>query len=130
MSRICWGGVFPAITTQLRSDQSLDLDATARHVEALIASGVSGIIFLGSLGENQSLRPEEKRSYFAAMLEAVNAARERKTSVVTQLVASGAANARDIAVAASTISIARPTSANASGRVLPISRVTERASSS
>jgi type IV pilus assembly protein PilB len=37
----------------------------------------------------------------AAMLEAVNAARERKTSVVTQLVSSGAANARDIAVAAS-----------------------------
>ncbi|HXY76495.1 MAG TPA: type IV-A pilus assembly ATPase PilB [Steroidobacteraceae bacterium] len=37
----------------------------------------------------------------AAMLEAVNAARERKTSVVTQLVASGAANARDIAIAAS-----------------------------
>jgi type IV pilus assembly protein PilB len=37
----------------------------------------------------------------AAMLEAVHAARERKTSVVTHLVASGAANARDIAVAAS-----------------------------
>ncbi|MFL6602977.1 MAG: type IV-A pilus assembly ATPase PilB [Steroidobacteraceae bacterium] len=37
----------------------------------------------------------------AAMLEAMNAARERKTSVVTQLVSSGAANARDIAVAAS-----------------------------
>jgi type IV pilus assembly protein PilB len=38
----------------------------------------------------------------AAMLEAMNAARERKTSVVTQLVSSGAANARDIAIAAST----------------------------
>jgi type IV pilus assembly protein PilB len=37
----------------------------------------------------------------AAMLEAVNVARERKISVVTQLVSSGAANARDIAVAAS-----------------------------
>ncbi len=37
----------------------------------------------------------------AAMLEAVNAARERKTSVVSQLVSSGAASARDIAVAAS-----------------------------
>src|SRR5438874_11949874 len=36
-----------------------------------------------------------------AMLEALSAARERKTSVVTQLVSSGAANARDIAVAAS-----------------------------
>ncbi len=38
----------------------------------------------------------------AAMVEAVNAAKERKTSVVTQLVTSGAANARDIAIAAST----------------------------
>jgi type IV pilus assembly protein PilB len=38
----------------------------------------------------------------AAMLEALNTARERKTSVVTQLVSSGAANARDIAIAAST----------------------------
>jgi len=38
----------------------------------------------------------------AAMLEAMNAARERKIGVVTQLVSSGAANARDIAVAAST----------------------------
>ena len=38
----------------------------------------------------------------AAMLEALNAARERKMSVVTQLVTSGAANAREIAIAAST----------------------------
>jgi type IV pilus assembly protein PilB len=37
----------------------------------------------------------------ATMLEALNASRERNTSVVTQLVTSGAANARDIAVAAS-----------------------------
>jgi len=36
----------------------------------------------------------------AAMLEAMNAARERKTNIVTQLVASGTASARDIAVAA------------------------------
>jgi type IV pilus assembly protein PilB len=37
----------------------------------------------------------------AAMLEALNSARERKTSVVTQLVTGGTAAARDIAVAAS-----------------------------
>ena len=37
----------------------------------------------------------------AAMLEALNAARERKIGIVTLLVTSGAANARDIAVAAS-----------------------------
>jgi type IV pilus assembly protein PilB len=37
----------------------------------------------------------------ATMLEALNAAREKKTGIVTQLVTSGAAAARDIAVAAS-----------------------------
>jgi type IV pilus assembly protein PilB len=37
----------------------------------------------------------------AAMLEALNAARERKIGIVTMLVTSGAAKARDIAVAAS-----------------------------
>ena len=37
----------------------------------------------------------------AVMLEALNVSREKKTSVVTQLVSSGAANARDIAIAAS-----------------------------
>ncbi len=38
----------------------------------------------------------------ATMLEAMNAARERKMGIVTQLVTSGAAKARDIALAAST----------------------------
>jgi 4-hydroxy-tetrahydrodipicolinate synthase len=56
-----WKGVFPAVTTQLKRDQSLDLDATARHIAVLIDSGVSGLIMLGSLGENTALQPEEKR---------------------------------------------------------------------
>ncbi len=72
MKKPYWQGVFPAITTQLKRDQSLDLEATARHVEALIDSGVAGIIFLGSLGENQALRLDEKRRYLQAMVEAVN----------------------------------------------------------
>src|SRR5437870_8904125 len=61
MKQAFWSGVFPAITTQLKSDQSLDVDATARHAQALIDSGVSGLILLGSLGENQALLAEEKR---------------------------------------------------------------------
>jgi 4-hydroxy-tetrahydrodipicolinate synthase len=56
-----WHGVFPAVTTQLNRDQSLNLDGTARHLEVLIQSGVTGLVMLGSLGENQSLAPEEKR---------------------------------------------------------------------
>jgi 4-hydroxy-tetrahydrodipicolinate synthase len=61
MSKIRWQGVFPAVTTQFRKDQSLDLEATNRHLEALIESGVSGLVMLGSLGENTALEPEEKR---------------------------------------------------------------------
>ena len=71
MKKPFWSGVFPAITTQLKKDQSLDVDATGRHVEALLASGVSGLIFLGSLGENQALLPEEKRRLIEAMVKHV-----------------------------------------------------------
>ena len=67
-----WQGVFPAITTQMHKNGSLDLDATAAHAEALIKSGVSGMIFLGSLGENQPMTGEEKRRVISAMIEAVN----------------------------------------------------------
>ena len=67
-----WSGVFPAITTQMHKDGSLDLDATARHVEALIKSGVSGMIFLGSLGENQPMTAAEKRLVIEAMIKTVN----------------------------------------------------------
>lgn len=61
MTQHLWTGVFPAITTQFRQDLTLDLEATARHLEALLASGVQGVIVCGSLGENQTLDAEEKR---------------------------------------------------------------------
>ncbi len=67
-----WSGVFPAITTQLHKDGSLDLPATAAHAEALIQSGITGLVFLGSLGENQALTAEEKRAVLADMVEAVD----------------------------------------------------------
>jgi len=64
-----WTGVFPACTTQLKKDQSLDLPATARHLEVLIESGVNGLIMCGSLGENQTLDPEEKRAVVRCAVE-------------------------------------------------------------
>jgi len=72
MKKPYWQGVFPAITTQLNQNGSLDLEATARHADRLIRSRVTGIIFLGSLGENQSLMPDEKRRVIEAMVEAVD----------------------------------------------------------
>jgi len=64
-----WSGVFPAVVTQLHEDQSLDLPASARHFEALINSGISGLIVCGSLGENQCLQPDEKRAVLKCAIE-------------------------------------------------------------
>lgn len=67
-----WQGVFPAVTTQMRKDGSLDIEGTARHIEALIASGITGLVILGSLGENQMLTVEEKRIMVGEMVRAVD----------------------------------------------------------
>lgn len=64
-----WSGVFPAVVTQMHEDQSLDLPASARHFEALIQSGISGLIVCGSLGENQCLQPDEKRAVLQCAIE-------------------------------------------------------------
>lgn len=60
--RISWQGVFPAVTTQFREDFSVDLDATAKVIDALIRDGVSGLIICGTVGENTSLTRAEKVS--------------------------------------------------------------------
>jgi 1-pyrroline-4-hydroxy-2-carboxylate deaminase len=67
-----WSGVFPAITTQFQQDQSLDGAATANHIEVLVNSGIAGLIVCGSLGENQTMLPEEKRSVVQLALKTVN----------------------------------------------------------
>jgi 1-pyrroline-4-hydroxy-2-carboxylate deaminase len=63
-----WSGVFPAIVTQLHEDQSLDLTSTQKHAELLIESGVAGIVVCGSLGENQTLQPHEKRAVVKSVI--------------------------------------------------------------
>jgi len=66
-----WAGVFPALTTQFRPDQSLNLDATARHIEVMLQNGATGMVMLGSLGENVALEPEEKRKVMEMTIRTV-----------------------------------------------------------
>jgi 4-hydroxy-tetrahydrodipicolinate synthase len=66
-----WNGVFPAVTTQMFSDGDIDVASTMRHVEVLVASGVTGIVILGSLGENQALTPDEKRELVAVTVATI-----------------------------------------------------------
>ncbi|HWU48666.1 MAG TPA: dihydrodipicolinate synthase family protein [Asticcacaulis sp.] len=70
--KIDWQGVFPAVTTQFREDLSIDVADTQRVVDDLIRDGVTGIIAMGTCGENNSLEPEEKRDLLTAIVEVVN----------------------------------------------------------
>jgi len=66
-----WQGVFPALTTQFRGDESLDLPATLAHVEAMLEAGVDGLVLLGTVGENCSLEAVEKREILKAAVDQV-----------------------------------------------------------
>jgi len=66
---VSWSGVFPAVTTQFRADQSLNFDATSAHIRRLVNAGVDGLIMLGTIGESTTLEPEEKRDVLKAALE-------------------------------------------------------------
>ena len=68
---ISWQGVFPAATTQFREDLSVDLAATQRVQQGLVDDGVHGLVIMGTVGENNSLEPAEKRAVLRAAAEAV-----------------------------------------------------------
>jgi 4-hydroxy-tetrahydrodipicolinate synthase len=91
-----WHGVFPAITTQFRDDQSLDIDATARHMESLIAAGIHGVVLLGSVGENTTLEPEEKRTVVREMLSVVKGRIPVLSGVAEYTTAMGCRYAKDV----------------------------------
>lgn len=69
---IDWKGVFPAVTTQVAPDMTIDLAETQRVVDDLIRDGVTGVIALGTVGENNSLDFDEKKSVLSAIVEAVS----------------------------------------------------------
>ena len=66
-----WKGVFPAVTTQFHADQSLDIPGTLKHIDILLASGIHGLIMLGTVGENCSLEPQEKQEVLRAVVKHV-----------------------------------------------------------
>src|SRR3546814_9688479 len=68
---IGWKVVFPAVTTQLREDLSIDLADTQRVVDDLIRDGVTGVIALGPVGEDNSLEYDEKIDVLSAIVEVV-----------------------------------------------------------
>jgi 4-hydroxy-tetrahydrodipicolinate synthase len=69
--QVDWHGVFPAATTQFAPDLSIDLAGTQNVQDALVRDGVHGLIVMGTVGENNSLEPDEKRDVLRAAVESV-----------------------------------------------------------
>lgn len=58
--KVAWEGVYPAVTTKFKPDESLDLEGFAANLTAQIEAGIDGIIIGGSLGEASTLDFDEK----------------------------------------------------------------------
>jgi 1-pyrroline-4-hydroxy-2-carboxylate deaminase len=90
-----WGGVFPAITTQFHADHSLNLEATARHLDTMIQAGIHGVVLLGSVGENTALEYQEKLAVLREMKQAAAGRIPVLTGVAEYTTALGCRYARD-----------------------------------
>lgn len=71
-------GAWAIMPTPAKSDAedpaaiaTVDLDEAERAINALIESGVDGVLSLGTLGEAATLTWEEKRAFMGAMVETV-----------------------------------------------------------
>lgn len=84
-----WRGVMVATTLPLRDDLGVDYDAYAAHVRWLVDEGCDGVVPNGSLGEYQTLTPEERAKVVETAVQAVGGDR-----VMPGVAAYGAAEAR------------------------------------
>lgn len=71
-STVNWQGVYPAVTTQFNQDDSVNYETTQQMLDNLVKEGVHGIIVNGTVGENCSLRAEEKRKVMQAAREVID----------------------------------------------------------
>ncbi|GAA1978591.1 dihydrodipicolinate synthase family protein [Catenulispora subtropica] len=66
-----WHGVVVATALPFRDDLSVDLDKYAENLRGLIEAGCDGVCPNGSLGEYQTLTPEERAAVVRTAVEAV-----------------------------------------------------------
>ncbi|WP_439583257.1 dihydrodipicolinate synthase family protein [Dyadobacter bucti] len=60
MNKESWQGIFPALVTPFKSDDTIDFELFRNNLEAQIEAGVTGAIVAGSLGEASTLTRSEK----------------------------------------------------------------------
>jgi 1-pyrroline-4-hydroxy-2-carboxylate deaminase len=94
-----WHGVFPAITTNLNADLSVDHVALAAHCRWMIDSGCAGIVCCGSLGEAATLTARERVEIVGTCVAAVGSRAPVVVGIAALSTAEAVALARDAAAA-------------------------------
>ena len=61
MSIVHWKGVYPAVLTPFKKDDTIDFPMFEKNTKAQLDAGVDGIILAGSLGEASTLSHGEKK---------------------------------------------------------------------
>ncbi len=59
MNKLKWEGVYPAMLTPFKEDDTIDFEMFGKNINAQLTAGVSGLIIGGSLGEASTITPEE-----------------------------------------------------------------------
>ncbi len=72
MTKVTWQGVYPALTTKMKDDYSIDYSGFKNHLEFQIANGIHGAILGGSLGEASTLEKSEILSLLESAKEVAN----------------------------------------------------------
>lgn len=88
-----FSGVFSALLTPRRADDSVDIAALSRLVQFQLSKGISSFALNGATGELCLARPEHLR----AMLEAVHFASKGKATILCGVGAPGVSLARELA---------------------------------
>ncbi|MEO7310353.1 MAG: dihydrodipicolinate synthase family protein [Chitinophagaceae bacterium] len=60
MSKPTWQGVYPALLTPFKADDTIDFDLFKLNLDAQLEAGIDGIVMGGSLGEASTLLNQEK----------------------------------------------------------------------
>lgn len=66
-----FSGVYPAMTTPFREDESIDHDRLTADAQRLEAAGVDGLVPVGSTGESATLTHDEHAEVVETVVEAV-----------------------------------------------------------
>jgi 4-hydroxy-tetrahydrodipicolinate synthase len=93
--KINWTGVYPAVLTPFKKDDTIDYDMFDVNITAQIDAGVNGIILAGSLGEASTLSAAEKIELLKHAVKFVNG----KVPVIMNIAEQSTRDAIDLAKA-------------------------------